>query len=72
MGGFGGGAPTVQPAPVAAPAEDPAKKAEQDAAAEAERRRRQASGRAANILTSPLGVPGAAPTATAQLLGPGS
>jgi len=66
---FGGSKmPAVQPAPVT-PAADPAAQAERDAAAEAERRRRMAGGRASNILTSPLGDTSTPTTSAAQLLG---
>jgi hypothetical protein len=61
-------APTVQAAPQA-PGDSQESRAAQDAAAEAERRRRGAGGRASNILTGPLGDVSTSSTASAQLLG---
>ena len=68
MASFFGGMPQPKAQPLT-PFEDPAAQKARDAEAEAENRRRQASGRASNILTSPLGDTGSASTSAAKLLG---
>lgn len=60
-------APAPQPPPPA-PVDDSAALAKQNAAAE-EQRKRGNSGRAATILTSPLGDTSSAPSASKTLLG---
>ena len=61
-------APTIAPAPPT-PKEDPAAIAARAEAADRERRKRLAGGRASTILTSPLGDTGTANVSAAQLLG---
>lgn len=60
--------PDPTPAPVT-PQSDSNAQAARDAAAEEQRRRRLAGGRESTILTSPLGVADATPSAARTLLG---